>query len=175
MRIISDWIADLTNQLLYNTKLTNTVSSPGAQEPTNESYSFLIATHIASNPSTKHKCVLTPWEPAAGRQHPKQSQAILQTCLSASLFTHFGSTPAPQFVNLTKCSQRSRYPYSYRICSYPNHLKNIMHTFLSTMPGYHSTCPAVGWRAGQNKWPFYRPVTSGCMTLHTVTVINTLY
>lgn len=177
MRINSDWISDLTNQLPNKAKLTNTFSSPGAPEPTNGQLQFSQCNPYISSSitSTKYKCLLTPWEPAAGREHPEQTQAVIQTSLTASLSTNFGSTPAPQCMNFTKCSQRSRYPYSYLTCSYQNHLKNIMHTFLSAMPGHHYTCPAVGWRAITIKWSFYRPVTSGCTTLHTVTVINTLY
>jgi hypothetical protein len=90
------------------------------------------------------------------------SQAVPQACQSAFSSAQFGSTPPPHFVNLTKCPPRSRYPYS----SHSNPVleritSNIMHTFLSTMQGHHSTSPSCR----VNCWPqkngrFYGPVTS---------------
>jgi len=59
----------------FNTKFTNTINFLWAHDPTNWKLQVSQCNcYVASsNLSTKHKCLLTPWEPTAGRENPGQS------------------------------------------------------------------------------------------------------
>jgi hypothetical protein len=69
-----------------------------------------------------------------------ESKAVLQARHSSA---QFGSTPPPQFVNLTKSPSWSRSPSQLTLTLFLPESPQKRHAcFLSTMPGHHSTSPS---------------------------------
>jgi len=115
---------------------------------------FPIRPYILYPLFNNHTGLLTLSRPAAGREHPALSPAVLQACWTFFLSAPLGSTPPPQFSPRQVSTTEFTYSKLTVTPILQEFLKNVYYAGPSLLPSL-----VAGEVLSKTQWPLYGPVT----------------